>query len=1422
MADTRVVAELIVQGAQKFVQDYLSAQQAVQTLTTTLQQSERIRTPQLAPQIAAINSALQQTRQSASQYIQSLQNIQGVTQQVTKVSNEKTGAIDKQSQAEGRAKSSGISYLSTLSAIHAASFLATNRTFSLIGSFTTLGLAFSKLGPGAIGLGLAFGGLLGIFGAISNAAAQLQQALLATAQGLVTVVGVVGAAVTAASAAGVKIAADAEQSLAGLRAFGGATTEQLRAASAQAGELALRFGVSARDVLEAASLFSRAGGEVQDAINGATEAIIQLTVASAGEIQAAQAAIAVSQGIKAFKLEASDAIRVTNVLTGAAQASALSFTGVTQAFIQAAPGARTLGISIEDLGAAMALLGNELVKGTITGTAFKQFILDLINPSDKAKEQFAKFKISVEDSTGAIRPFGDIVKDLNTALGDQAVSTGKVTAAERARALAIIFESRASLAANIITREGVEGLDRFRDKLEEVTASNIVNVLLLPLNKQLEILQVTVQEVGRAFGGSLLAPIRAVTVQAIDLFKQLIPAAQLAGQAVASIATGQGFEALQTKITDLVGNNQLSSFLIELVNMFRNVSDVIQNAIIPAIVDFANRIGLVASEAGRVDQIGETFNAVNRTIQTVGRTIAVLIGQLAELAVQIVHNEGVGGQLRDTLGALVSKVLAGFLATVIALVPALAAAAAAMPIFARASILVAQIAVRLIDVFKQLELKFIDIAELAARVGFITAVKEGDTPEDVKRITDQYARLGEAAQEMRKKTADALDVSGLSAQLDAYGGQVAGLEQVISDFAQGTTRESQAALAAAEANAAALRLTADEAIQAFDFMGTEASHAQAEAAVEASTAADAALERAKINARGFVGVFDQAGGKISDALANIIAEVDKALSQSDRGPRGTTGAPPPGVDPGVIEATVKRVQELARDLGRRLQNLNEDTTTRVNNILDKGLERVGDIFEKASEQLHKLSEDAQDQINEIFENITQRRDDRRRLDDVKEQLDEETRLEQRRIDEVERLDERALEQRRLLRQRDTEDNSRQLDEQLSDLERVLQRSQDASERGLREIQRVREDALKTTQDLEEKQLSRSLDAQATARREQQQLGEAKTPEDRAKLQKQFAQTRADTQFSIGQQNQLDALKKKHETQNRELQKSNEAQNLALRSSQEAQLLQLRKNNEKSLLLVRRNIEDGERQTRQREDDAQLLVRQGREEKFRVFREGQERTLRNFTDELENEAATRQAGKIITRALERAQEITANATRQALELETSINQQLDEQRQQLDRALRALDQTLTDFEENLTPDVRAAVSAPLAAIRAALGAEKKVIDDAFETNRAQTLSQIGTAIGVGQIDLTALQPNLTIPTTPVQVVPHQVIQASVIQAAQLIIGQAAAQQLGHAFLSSLRQAGQEGTFDNPINLNPVVGAIQIGNQLLEQSRRMFGR
>lgn len=1365
MADARTVGELITQGAQKFIQDYADAQRAVNQLTQSLQAQERVRTPQLAPAVAQINQALQQTRASGAQFVATLGQVEGATQRVTRASNEKTRAIRGQSEAEGHAAKSGITYLSVLSAIHAASFLASNRTFTLLGSFVTLGLAFGKVSIAAGAVGLALGGILFIFGQISNAVQVIQQAFIGLAGVMATVLAAITAAGIAGGVAATKIAADVQSQFAVIAAVEGATTAQLKALDETVSELAVTFGVSAKDVVAAASLFVRAGGDIAGAIDGAVEAIIKLTVASAGELKAAEAARVVATGLRAFSEEGVTAEQVANAVAAAAQRSALSFTEVAQAFQQAVPGSVTLGISLSDLTAIITTLGNNALRGTVAGTSFKQFLLDLVNPSEKSAKVLNELGVSIVDSANNIRPIIDIIADLNEALSG-------LTQGDRAKKIAEIFESRAGLAGAILSRTTVEQLKALKAELDSLTVTNIVDVLLLPLNKQLERLGVTVSEIGRKFGEPLLDPLRAAVVTVINVLKEIIPLAQLAGQIIGVVLANQGFEALQTKITDLVGNNNLSSFLIELTNSFRNVRDVIVNAIIPAIQSVVTSFQDFGNEPARLEEVGSAFDTINRAIQRVGAVIAATIQAVGALTLEFIKNEGRGGELRTQILNIATAIAVNMVKSIATMTVFLTVATISMIKFGEIAL---KVAGKLGDVFDTL-------AKTADLVGhsFDTLGLSAN------RASMVLARSQAAA------AGDITTINKLTKEIEDLDKQLSGFREQ-TPVATGLATIARAADSANQFSQELLRTLDPDALEA--------------------------------KANETLKVFEDLAGDVPDALSNLqarIAQTQRELEQTAR----TTGAGSiGGIDEKEVQRASDRIKELAQDLARRLENLAEDLSTRTQNIVTKGLERIGDIFDKATVDLEKLERDTNDRLNDIFENITQRRNDRGRTDALKDRLEDELRLEQKNLDDIERAEERLLDTERINRQRNTEDTQRDLQEVVDGYERTYQRAQDAAERAFRNIQQTQEDALQRTQDAESRALQLSLDAQSNARREQQQLTGAKTPEERSRVQQQIQDSRQQAAFDRGQQAQLDALKLSQQQRQRTFQQQQETSALAFSQSQEVKLLTFRKNNEKALLATRRTEEDKERGIRETEEQAQFSARERREIKLRDLRRGHEIEIRNLQDLLENEAAGRQATRTIRDATDRANDIINNANVQAREVEQQAQQQLDEQLQQAERTIRGVAQALDDLEESLPPDIFAAVFGQLSAKRAELAEISRLISEGFagpDGLRESGLGELGREIGARELDLVSRAPSFTIPTLPVQVVPTQVINAGIVHVAQMTIGRLATTGIGQELFTALQRAEQEGVSLANLDLAPVTGALNVTNNALDFIRRGLGR
>jgi TP901 family phage tail tape measure protein len=111
------------------------------------------------------------------------------------------------------------------------------------------------------------------------------------------------------------------------------------------------------------------GGMTVDQMNDSLAAIVRGAEATGTGF--AQMGSVVSASLKGFGLQASDATRVVDALVTGANASASSVDGMGMAFKYAAPVARILGVSVEELGIAVGLLTNAGIDASEAGVTLR-------------------------------------------------------------------------------------------------------------------------------------------------------------------------------------------------------------------------------------------------------------------------------------------------------------------------------------------------------------------------------------------------------------------------------------------------------------------------------------------------------------------------------------------------------------------------------------------------------------------------------------------------------------------------------------------------------------------------------------------------------------------------------------------------------------------------------------------------------------------------------------------------------------------------------------------------------------------------------------------------------------------------------------------------------------------------------------------
>lgn len=257
------------------------------------------------------------------------------------------------------------------------------------------------------------------------------------------------------SGLGIKTAIDYEKSMNVLQAVSGATGEQMasfgRLAQALGADITLP-GTSAADAALAMVELAKAGLSVEDAM-GAAKGVLQLS--AAGGLDNATAAAVAANALNAFRLEGSEAVRVADLLAGAANGSSAEVAELADSLAQGASVFAQAGIPIEDFVTSAALLANVGIKGSDAGTSLKSMLLKLQSPTAAAAKQIAGMGVDLYDAQGQMRSFPAIIGQFSTALG-------KMNQEERDAALGDIFGSDAIRAANAVLSVGVPAFEKMK------------------------------------------------------------------------------------------------------------------------------------------------------------------------------------------------------------------------------------------------------------------------------------------------------------------------------------------------------------------------------------------------------------------------------------------------------------------------------------------------------------------------------------------------------------------------------------------------------------------------------------------------------------------------------------------------------------------------------------------------------------------------------------------------------------------------------------------------------------------------------------------------------------------------------------------------------------------------------------------------
>ncbi len=248
------------------------------------------------------------------------------------------------------------------------------------------------------------------------------------AKGALALAGITGIGAIGVSI--VKTGADFTKSLNAMEAVAGVPGPELE----KLRQLAIKLGAdttfSANEAAAGMLELAKAGISTADIMGGALANTLSL--ATAGELDLANAATIVGQAMNTFNLSGSESQRVVDALAGAANSSSADVSDLSQALAQGGQAAALAGLSVEETTAALALFADNGLRGSDAGTSLRTALLNLVPTSKEAKNLMAELGLEFVNQDGSIKSLVEIQRELKEGLGG-------LTEAQQQSALKTLF-----------------------------------------------------------------------------------------------------------------------------------------------------------------------------------------------------------------------------------------------------------------------------------------------------------------------------------------------------------------------------------------------------------------------------------------------------------------------------------------------------------------------------------------------------------------------------------------------------------------------------------------------------------------------------------------------------------------------------------------------------------------------------------------------------------------------------------------------------------------------------------------------------------------------------------------------------------------------------------------------------------------------
>lgn len=309
------------------------------------------------------------------------------------------------------------------------------------------------------------------------------------------------------------------QAMGPLLTNGGAVTAKYKAQLDQLSNSSLQwskqYGISTTSINEGMSEMIKRGYTAQQTL-GAMPSVLNAAKASGDDFNTVMSVSTATLEQFGLKVDSTSGMlkntqRVTDTLTYISNATAAGFQDLGEAMTYVGPTAHSANISLEQTAAALGIMSNRGIEGSVAGTALRGALTRLMKPSAQNAAAFKEMGINVEDFKKGTLKLPDIIDKIKK-------NTAGWTDEQRASAIATAFGTEAQAGMNALIAAGGDELREYTEGAEKAhgTTKKIADQLNSTEKAKLERFKQSVHVLAIEVGQKLLPAFTPIIEKASD------------------------------------------------------------------------------------------------------------------------------------------------------------------------------------------------------------------------------------------------------------------------------------------------------------------------------------------------------------------------------------------------------------------------------------------------------------------------------------------------------------------------------------------------------------------------------------------------------------------------------------------------------------------------------------------------------------------------------------------------------------------------------------------------------------------------------------------------------------------------------------------------------------------------------------------